>query len=194
MRHKQQCSAVRCRVPHASNCMLRAGDPKNKQLVTIGDKGRSQLSRIEADRFVLNVNETYKVKVTFPQVGAGAVSSMHRHGQLDMHGTAGISKLADQPVHTRQHACCRLVAAAPAALQTYSTVTVHAATWSCKPMGDMGYQHTMLTCCAAAVCLRRRCWRRRCLRPTLTPSVSSTTSSSQPSHTSPPLPQCSRQR
>ncbi len=47
-----------------------SGDPKNKQLATIGDKGRSQLSRIEADRFVLNVNETYKVKVTFPQVSA----------------------------------------------------------------------------------------------------------------------------
>jgi hypothetical protein len=55
-----------------------AGNPNDKQLATIGDKGRSQLSRIEADRFVLNINETYKVKVTFPQVsccwlpGAGA--------------------------------------------------------------------------------------------------------------------------
>jgi hypothetical protein len=48
---------------------LAAGNPKDKQLATIGDKGRSQLARIEGDRFVLNINETYKVKVTFPQVG-----------------------------------------------------------------------------------------------------------------------------
>lgn len=77
MRYQQQCKAVQRCVHHASCCMLRSGDPKNKQLVTIGDKGRSQLSRIEADRFVLNVNETYKVKVTFPQVGAGACRSIH---------------------------------------------------------------------------------------------------------------------
>lgn len=40
---------------------------KKEEIVTIGDKGRAQLSRIEADKFTLSVAEAYKLRVTFPQ-------------------------------------------------------------------------------------------------------------------------------
>lgn len=45
---------------------LKPGDETTK-LAVIGDKGRSQLSRTDADRFVVNVTEAYKVRVTFGQ-------------------------------------------------------------------------------------------------------------------------------
>jgi F-type H+-transporting ATPase subunit gamma len=37
-------------------------------VVSVGDKGRSQLTRTEGKTFALAVGDTYKIRVTFPQV------------------------------------------------------------------------------------------------------------------------------
>ncbi|GLC36762.1 hypothetical protein PLESTB_000785700 [Pleodorina starrii] len=44
-----------------------AGESANTQLVSIGDKGRSQLMRAESRLFTYTFAETYKVRVTFAQ-------------------------------------------------------------------------------------------------------------------------------
>jgi hypothetical protein len=41
----------------------------------VGDKGRSQLTRTEGKTFALAVGDTYKIRVTFPQVGAAGFRS-----------------------------------------------------------------------------------------------------------------------
>lgn len=45
-----------------------AGEGHSTKLVTIGDKGRSQLMRTESSLFAMTIAETYKVRVTFAQV------------------------------------------------------------------------------------------------------------------------------
>lgn len=60
--------------PHVLICIrchaVYAGDAPDASvsLVTIGDKGRSQLSRVAPEKLILSVADTYKNKVTFPQV------------------------------------------------------------------------------------------------------------------------------
>jgi F-type H+-transporting ATPase subunit gamma len=44
-----------------------SGGPVQQTLVTIGDKGRSQLSRVEPDMLALSFADTYKTRVTFAQ-------------------------------------------------------------------------------------------------------------------------------
>jgi F-type H+-transporting ATPase subunit gamma len=44
-----------------------AGGPVQQTLVTIGDKGRSQISRLEPDMLALSFADTYKTRVTFAQ-------------------------------------------------------------------------------------------------------------------------------
>jgi hypothetical protein len=48
--------------------MLRACHAGDEKLVSVGDKGRSQLNRTHDQLFALSVADTYKVKVTFGQV------------------------------------------------------------------------------------------------------------------------------
>eukprot|EP00877_Chromochloris_zofingiensis_P004030 jgi/Chrzof1/13628/Cz08g05010.t1_ATPC2[v5.2] len=43
------------------------GGEKHQSLITIGDKGRSQLSRFEPEKLMLTFADTYKTRVTFPQ-------------------------------------------------------------------------------------------------------------------------------
>ena len=49
--------------------LYKGGDAPDAKvsLVSIGDKGRSQLGRLYPDNFMLSVAETYKTRVTFPQ-------------------------------------------------------------------------------------------------------------------------------
>jgi hypothetical protein len=45
-----------------------AGEGSSEEVVSVGDKGRSQLTRTEGKTFALAVGDTYKIRVTFPQV------------------------------------------------------------------------------------------------------------------------------
>ncbi len=45
-----------------------AGEGSSETVISVGDKGRSQLTRTEGKTFALAVGDTYKVRVTFPQV------------------------------------------------------------------------------------------------------------------------------
>lgn len=47
---------------------LHAGEGKDLTVVTIGDKGRGQLSRAEPKLFTQAFQDTYKMRVTFSQV------------------------------------------------------------------------------------------------------------------------------
>lgn len=49
--------------------LRRAAEDSQAQVVSIGDKGRSQLMRTEGKLFTLCVADTYKIRVTFGQVG-----------------------------------------------------------------------------------------------------------------------------
>lgn len=68
---------------HAHSCChacagTEGGGEKHQSLITIGDKGRSQLSRFEPEKLMLTFADTYKTRVTFPQVqketGIGSAS------------------------------------------------------------------------------------------------------------------------
>lgn len=73
---------------------LRAGrlaaEGKENQLVVIGEKGRSQLQRDMRDSIAATVADTNKVRITFPQVWAWALSSFPPRPAAELRGQVAV--------------------------------------------------------------------------------------------------------
>jgi hypothetical protein len=68
MDHEQRGSSAPPLLAHA-----RTEEGKtDRTIVSVGDKGRSQLTRAEPELFKMCVADTYKQRVTFAQVGSHA--------------------------------------------------------------------------------------------------------------------------
>lgn len=67
-------------VAHACTARAGEGSPTEQIILSIGDKGRSQLTRAEPEKFKYCFNETFKVKVTFAQVSERECMGAWMHG------------------------------------------------------------------------------------------------------------------
>lgn len=66
------CGGLNSSITKYTRALLRLTEPAGEattgtQVVTIGDKGRSQLTRLEGKLYTLGIADTYKVRVTFAQ-------------------------------------------------------------------------------------------------------------------------------
>lgn len=63
--------ALMLRTAHPLTTFPLAAEGSGTSVVSVGDKGRSQLLRTEGKTFALSVADTYKVRVTFGQASGG---------------------------------------------------------------------------------------------------------------------------